>query len=69
MRFVVADAHDVVLADTFDAIILSDLVNDVWDIQRILERIPTFATPRTRIILNTYSRAWEPILAAAQHSA
>ena len=66
LRFVVADAHEFKLAETFDAIILSDLVNDVWDVQRVLEQVLSVATPRTRIILNTYSRLWEPILASAE---
>jgi len=65
LRFVVADAHEFKLAETFDAIILSDLVNDVWDVQRVLEQVLSVATPRTRIILNTYSRLWEPILASS----
>jgi SAM-dependent methyltransferase len=66
LRFLVADAHDLALDERFDAIILSDLVNDVWDVQRVLERVLSVATPRTRIVLNTYSRMWEPILAAAE---
>ncbi len=66
LRFVVADAHDVELAETFDVIILSDLVNDLWDVQHVLERVMTLATPRARILINTYSRMWEPILASAQ---
>ena len=62
LRWITADAHDVELSETFDVIILSDLVNDLWDVQRVLEHVLSFATPRTRIILNTYSRLWEPIL-------
>ena len=37
-RFVVADAHDLRAVDgPFDVVILSDLVNDLWDVQRVLE--------------------------------
>ena len=40
LQFVVADAHDLSQLDgTFDAIILSDLVNDVWDVQALLDRL------------------------------
>ena len=59
LRFVVADAHDLALGEKFDFIILSDLLNDVWDIQRVLEVVHRHAAPSTRIVLNFYSRLWE----------
>ena len=66
LRFVQADAHELSLDEQFDVIILSDLVNDLWDVQAVLERLATLAHPRTRLILNTYSRLWEVPLALAQ---
>jgi SAM-dependent methyltransferase len=54
------------LDETFDVVILSDLVNDLWDIQAVLERVRTVTTARTRIILNSYSRLWELPLRAVQ---
>ncbi|HEX6900106.1 MAG TPA: glycosyltransferase [Thermoanaerobaculia bacterium] len=67
LRFLEADAHEVDhLGETFDVVILSDLVNDAWDVQRLFERILPLTTPRTRIVLNTYSRLWELPLALAQ---
>ena len=65
LRWVVADAHELQLNDTFDAIILSDLVNDLWDVQTALGQVLMHCTPRTRILINTYSRVWEPLLSAA----
>jgi hypothetical protein len=47
-------------------IILSDLVNDLWDVQRVLQNAMRFATSRTRIIINTYSQVWQPMLGLAQ---
>jgi len=64
--FIQADAHDLSLNEKFDVIILSDLVNDLWDVQTVFQQIAPLATPRTRIILNAYSRLWEPPLALAQ---
>ena len=66
LRWLVADAHDIELDEVFDFVILSDLVNDLWDVQRVLDRLKTVTTSRTRIVLNVYSRVWEPILAVAQ---
>jgi SAM-dependent methyltransferase len=67
LRFVHLDAHELYLEDTFDVIILSDLVNDLWDVQAVFEQIAALTTPRTRVIINTYSRLWElPLVAAAR---
>ena len=66
LRFVHADVHTLNLCEKFDVIILSDLVNDLWDVQTVLGGISQVATPRSRIIINSYSRLWEPILGAAQ---
>ena len=70
LRFLQADAHElaglVEPAETFDVIILSDLINDAWDVQRLLTNLAPLTTSRTRIILNVYSRLWELPLALAQ---
>ncbi|NJP07880.1 MAG: glycosyltransferase [Chloroflexaceae bacterium] len=60
------DAHDLCFNTTFDIIILSDLLNDAWDVQAIFEQITRVATPRTRVIINTHSRLWEQPLALAE---
>ncbi len=66
-EFIHADVHDLsVLNETFDVIILSDLVNDLWDVQRVFEQLKPLCTPRTRIILNFYSRLWQLPLGIAQ---
>ena len=66
LRFVQADAHALNLSEKFDVIILSDLVNDLWDVQTVLRQVAQLTTPRSRIIINSYSRLWEPILNVAQ---
>jgi len=66
LQFIEADAHDFNLGETFDVIILSDLVNDLWDAQEALVRIRRCATAQTRIIINYYSRVWEKPLLLAQ---
>lgn len=61
------DAHDLSsLEGTFDVIILSDTVNDLWDVQRALEQAKKFCTPHTRLILNFYSHLWQLPLKIAQ---
>lgn len=65
LTFLQADAHELSLEETFDVILLSDLVNDVYDVQTLLERLRPLCRPDTRLILNTYSRLHQPTLTLA----
>ncbi|MFH1746130.1 MAG: glycosyltransferase [Planctomycetota bacterium] len=67
LRFVHADVHELELDEKFDYIILSDLLNDVWDVQTVLERLKPLCTPRTRVIINFHSRLWEMPLATTEY--
>ena len=58
-QFLEGDAHALDLREQFDFVICSDLLNDVWDVQRVLEQISRLSHPSTRLIINTYSRVWE----------
>ncbi len=62
-----ADAHALPFKSSsfVDVVILSDLLNDVWDVQQVLENLHKLVNPRTRIIINSYSRVWEPFLKLA----
>jgi ubiquinone/menaquinone biosynthesis C-methylase UbiE len=66
LTFIQADAHDFTVDQTFDVIILSDLINDLWNVQTVFEQIRRYCHPRTRIILNFYSRLWEFPLRVAE---
>jgi SAM-dependent methyltransferase len=58
LHFVRGDAGQLPLETTFDVILLSDLVNDLWDLQAALENIRPFCHPGTRIVLNFYNNLW-----------
>src|SRR5580658_9479477 len=59
LRFVQGEVDELSLNTKFDYVILSDLINDLWDVQTTIERIASVCTPATRVIINTYSRMWE----------
>ena len=61
LHFVCADAHEISahLYEPFDFIILSDLVNDLWDVQKVLGEVARLSDPRTRVVLNFFSKLWE----------
>ncbi len=66
LTFKEMDAHEIKINEKFDFIILSDLINDLWDVQLVFERLKSISNPSTRIIINFYSRLWEPILNIAK---
>ena len=59
LTFVHADAHSFSFGETFDYIICSDLVNDLWDVQAVLENVRRHCHASSRVIVNLYSRVWE----------
>ena len=45
---------------------MSELVHDLWDVQKLLEQIHRFCVPRTRITFKFYSHLWNLPLTVAQ---
>ena len=66
LEFQIADAGGVSLEEKFDYIILSDLVNDLPDVQVVLEKLRAVATSHTRLVLNFFNTLWRPILHSAE---
>jgi len=67
LRFLEMDVHDFQADEPFDVIILSDLINDLWDVQAVFRRVQRMCAPHTRIVINTYSRLWQiPLITAAE---
>jgi len=65
-RFVRADAHALDFGETFDFVILSDLVNDLWDVEVAFKQLARVAAAGSRVIVNFYSRLWEAPLEGAR---
>ena len=67
LDFVHTDILEYEPDETFDVVIMSDLINDLWDVQGAFEVAARAMNPRSRLIVNLYSRVWEPgLIAAAQ---
>ncbi len=65
LEFFHGDILDYKSEETFDVIILSDLVNDLWDIQQVFMHLKQFCTSDTRILINFHSRVYQPWLSLA----
>jgi ubiquinone/menaquinone biosynthesis C-methylase UbiE len=59
LAFINSDAHALNINENFDIIILSDLVNDLYDVQTVFRNIKKNCSPGTRIIINFYNHIWE----------
>jgi len=76
LYFVEADVHRLVpdLAPElsnkpFDVIILSDLINDLWDVLETLSHLKPFCAAHTRMVINFQSHLWEhPFQLLQNHS-
>ncbi len=66
LTFRVADALSFDTSETFDYVILSDLVNDLADVQAVLERVRQVSQPGTRVVINFFNNVWRPVLALAE---
>lgn len=66
LTFLTLDAHQLDFAEPFDFVILSDLVNDLHDVQGTLEQVRKCCTQRTRVIFNFHSQLWAGPLSLAQ---
>jgi ubiquinone/menaquinone biosynthesis C-methylase UbiE len=65
LHFIRADAHEIPLKQTFDIILLSDTVNDLWDVQTALEQLRPLCHSRTRLVMNFFSNLWRIPLSIA----
>lgn len=67
LEFILADAHELNFGPkAFDYIIVSELVNDLWDIQAMLAQLKPHCASHTRLIFNFYSHLWNIPLRVAQ---
>ena len=62
LEFLVGDGEALALDETFDVILLADLVGHVLDVEAMLKQFRRCCTPTTRIVVAYYNFLWEPFL-------
>lgn len=62
LRFEVDDIEELQLDDTFDYIILSDLLSCLWDAQKAVHNLGRLCHGQTRIVISQYNFLWEPLV-------
>jgi SAM-dependent methyltransferase len=67
LQFVVAAGEDLELGTaSFDYIVLSDLLPYVEDLVALFERLARYSHPDTRIVINSDSQLWRPVIWLAE---
>ena len=66
LRFEQSAGEELDLGETFDVILLSDVVPYADDLIALLDRARAHSTPATRVIIHSYSRLWRPLISLAE---
>lgn len=61
-EFRVGDAQDLAIQETFDFVVMADVIGYLPDVQRAFEGIKKVTTDETRLIITYYNYLWEPLL-------
>jgi SAM-dependent methyltransferase len=66
LRFEQAAGETLELGETFDVILLSDVLPYADDLIALLDTARTHSRPDTRLVIHSYSRLWRPVIALAE---
>lgn len=66
LQFLVGDGQALPVGETYDAIVLSNVVGDFSDIWQAFRELRRVCRPDTRIIITYYNFFWEPFIKAAE---
>jgi SAM-dependent methyltransferase len=62
IEFLVMDANDITINETFDLVIISNLIGFVDDIQLVFEQVKKCCHPNTKVVVQFYNSFWEPVI-------
>jgi SAM-dependent methyltransferase len=65
-EFRVSTGERMVIDETFDYVVLSDLVPYAYDLVRLFRNVKAASHPRTRVIVHSYSQLWRPVIRTAE---
>jgi len=66
LRFEQAAGERLQADGAFDYVVLSDLMPYAHDLLALFERVSEHSHARTRVVINSYSRAWRPVIRVAE---
>jgi SAM-dependent methyltransferase len=66
LEFVEAAGERLVADETFDYVVLSDLVPYAFDLQALLQNVRAMTHERSRVIVHSYNQLWRPVIRLAE---
>jgi SAM-dependent methyltransferase len=66
LEFVVADAEGLALKEQFDFIVVSNVIGDLVDVQRVLASLRRLCHDRTRLVVTDFNYLWGPAVRLAE---
>ncbi|NOZ87234.1 MAG: glycosyltransferase [Deltaproteobacteria bacterium] len=66
LNFILGKAENLPVMGEFDAIVLSNLVGELKDVQAVLENLDSLCGPNTRIYITYYNFLWGPAIRVAE---
>jgi SAM-dependent methyltransferase len=66
LEFVQAAGEQLELDETFDYVVLSDVVPYAHDLVALFDRVAAHSAPSTRVVVHSYSRLWRPVIRLAE---
>lgn len=66
IKFLVNDAQDLRVNDSFDYIVMSDVIGNFEDVQKAFEQLHKVSNDKTKVVVTYYSFLWESILNIAE---
>src|SRR5215210_2224229 len=66
LRFIQGAGEELDLGETFDFVVVSDLVPYVHDLLALFETVRRHSHAETRVLVNSYSRVWRPVIGLAE---
>ncbi|MBI5623646.1 MAG: glycosyltransferase [Elusimicrobia bacterium] len=66
LRFELDDLEDLKTRETFDYVVLSDVIGSLADVWAAFRGIKRLCRPQTRVVITYYNYLWEPLLRLAE---
>lgn len=66
VAFYCMDAEDIQLNETFDVIVLSNMIGVIPDIELVFKQLQKVSHPHTKVIITYYNHVWEPVIKLAE---
>ena len=64
-EFIAADLCELPASETFDYVVMSDLVGELNDLQQAFDKLNDFTDHASRVVITHYNYIWEPLIRLA----